>query len=319
MTQIETLPGSGTLADTTLSVYGTCGGAVQLCDDDAGVGFLSRIVAPLTPGVEYRVRVAGFAGARGTFTLHIGPAASPPSNETCATARAVGATLTEMVDTSAAASELDEPAGNCNAGGTTGVQNSVWYSFTSSTGGQLTGTVTDIFGLYDMMAVLYTGTCGSGTLSEVACWDEPQPLDLATPGTGSSLLTAGTPYYLVVGDWGAGAGGGPTNITINVPGGAAANGACCRGTTCAVSAGAACTGANSSYAGNGTVCNVPGNNLTPCCKADFNHVGGVTVQDIFDFLAAYFTSNPQADINGVGGVTVQDIFDYLAAYFAGCA
>jgi hypothetical protein len=58
----------------------------------------------------------------------------------------------------------------------------------------------------------------------------------------------------------------------------------------------------------------------PCatCIADFNHVGGVTVQDIFDFLAAYFTQNPSADVNHVGGITVQDIFDFLAAYFAGC-
>lgn len=53
-----------------------------------------------------------------------------------------------------------------------------------------------------------------------------------------------------------------------------------------------------------------------CCPADFNGVGGVTVQDIFDFLGAYFANSMQADFNGVGGVTVQDIFDYLAAFFS---
>lgn len=58
--------------------------------------------------------------------------------------------------------------------------------------------------------------------------------------------------------------------------------------------------------------------VPPACAADFNNSGGVTVQDIFDFLAAYFAGLPTADFNGVGGVTVQDIFDYLAAYFAGC-
>jgi hypothetical protein len=56
----------------------------------------------------------------------------------------------------------------------------------------------------------------------------------------------------------------------------------------------------------------------PRCIADFNGSGAVTVQDIFDFLAAYFTANPAADVNGSGSVTVQDIFDYLASYFAGC-
>jgi len=60
-------------------------------------------------------------------------------------------------------------------------------------------------------------------------------------------------------------------------------------------------------------------NLTPAtCSADFNRSGVVSVQDIFDFLIAYFANDPRADINGVAGVTVQDIFDHLSAYFAGC-
>jgi hypothetical protein len=54
------------------------------------------------------------------------------------------------------------------------------------------------------------------------------------------------------------------------------------------------------------------------CPADFNGSGAVTVQDIFDFLAAYFANAPGADFNGQGGVTVQDIFDFLAAYFTPC-
>lgn len=58
--------------------------------------------------------------------------------------------------------------------------------------------------------------------------------------------------------------------------------------------------------------------LYSACPADFNGSGTVTVQDIFDFLGAYFTSDPAADFNGVGGVTVQDIFDYLGAYFSAC-
>lgn len=55
------------------------------------------------------------------------------------------------------------------------------------------------------------------------------------------------------------------------------------------------------------------------CPADFNCSGGVSVQDIFDFLAAYFAGQPSADFNGSGTISVQDIFDFLGAYFAGCA
>ncbi len=55
------------------------------------------------------------------------------------------------------------------------------------------------------------------------------------------------------------------------------------------------------------------------CAADFNESGTASVQDIFDFLAAYFAADLHADFNGSGGLSVQDIFDFLAAYFAGCA
>ena len=54
------------------------------------------------------------------------------------------------------------------------------------------------------------------------------------------------------------------------------------------------------------------------CPADANGSGTVSVQDIFDYLTAYFSNSPGADFNGSGSVTVQDIFDYLAAYFVGC-
>lgn len=56
----------------------------------------------------------------------------------------------------------------------------------------------------------------------------------------------------------------------------------------------------------------------PDCPADFNNSGNVSVQDLFDFLAAFFSGAPQADFNGVGGITVQDLFDFLAAFFTPC-
>jgi hypothetical protein len=55
------------------------------------------------------------------------------------------------------------------------------------------------------------------------------------------------------------------------------------------------------------------------CIGDFNCSGTLSVQDIFDFLAAYFSGQPASDVNGSGALTVQDIFDFLAGYFAGCA
>lgn len=64
----------------------------------------------------------------------------------------------------------------------------------------------------------------------------------------------------------------------------------------------------------------PGVLLTPIaeCPADFDASGSLSVQDIFDFLGAWFASDPRADFNTIGGVTTQDIFDFLNAWFAGC-
>lgn len=54
------------------------------------------------------------------------------------------------------------------------------------------------------------------------------------------------------------------------------------------------------------------------CPTDYNGSGASTVQDVFDFLAAWFNNDPGTDYNGVGGVTVQDVFDYLTDWFIGC-
>lgn len=97
--------------------------------------------------------------------------------------------------------------------------------------------------------------------------------------------------------------------------------ACCRGSTCVIADSVACAafGPFAGYAGAGSACNTPGNQISPCCLADFNRSGSVSVQDIFDFLGAYFAGEfTLCDINSSGTLSVQDIFDFLAAFFSGC-
>ena len=97
-------------------------------------------------------------------------------------------------------------------------------------------------------------------------------------------------------------------------------GACCMGSTCAVRALADCTGPLTRYAGPGVACNPAGQVVTPCCKADFNQDRALTVQDVFDFISAFFVQDPTADFsnNGSGPPTAQSIFDFVAAWFSGC-
>ena len=56
------------------------------------------------------------------------------------------------------------------------------------------------------------------------------------------------------------------------------------------------------------------------CYADYNKVGGISVQDIFDFLADWFAGSAFANTGGngtPGPLSVQNIFDFLADWFAG--
>lgn len=110
------------------------------------------------------------------------------------------------------------------------------------------------------------------------------------------------------------------SISGTFAGGGPATGVCCRGSTCSLTTQAACTaGAFGGAAWSAApACNASGNQTTPCCKADYNQASGISVQDIFDYLAAWFASDPTADTNGDSTIAVQDIFDFLGAWFAGC-
>ena len=54
------------------------------------------------------------------------------------------------------------------------------------------------------------------------------------------------------------------------------------------------------------------------CPADFNCADGLSVQDIFDFLGAWFAGEPRAEFNGDGHLNANDIFSFLGAWFGGC-
>jgi hypothetical protein len=54
------------------------------------------------------------------------------------------------------------------------------------------------------------------------------------------------------------------------------------------------------------------------CLADFDRSGEATLQDLLDFLQAWFALAPAADLDRAGGVALQDLFDFLVLWFAGC-
>jgi hypothetical protein len=54
------------------------------------------------------------------------------------------------------------------------------------------------------------------------------------------------------------------------------------------------------------------------CRADFNNIGGVTIDDLNDFLSAWFAGDPSADVDEVAGLAVRDVIVFIAMWFSGC-
>lgn len=52
------------------------------------------------------------------------------------------------------------------------------------------------------------------------------------------------------------------------------------------------------------------------CVCDVNDDGNRTLQDLFDYLAMFFSGD--GDVTGDGETTVGDVFEYLACWFGGC-
>lgn len=94
---------------------------------------------------------------------------------------------------------------------------------------------------------------------------------------------------------------------------------CCRGTTCNSVTAGTCTGTVSGSASI-VVGACTGNTFAGCCYADFNHDGNASIDDLFLYLNAYFSSSPWSSVggDGVATPTIDDLFLYINAYFTGC-
>jgi hypothetical protein len=313
--------GATTNFDTVLSVHSACGGAATTlaCDDDAGnsPANSSNIASVnLTADVTYLVRVSGYGspGATGLFALRAigggGTIPAPPSNDGCQNRRG-SSDGTLAFDTTDATTDGPINAA-CAFASPSQIDKDVWLNYPAT----LTGTLT-------------ISLCGSSFDTRLAVYRDPSCTDFDTRlvgcnddfcGTSSQLtvnIIQGTSYVIRIG--GANNAGGTGTVTLtSTP----ALGACCRGTTCVSALAADCAPASGqSFTSAGTGCNTAGNAVSPCCRADYNKAGGVTIDDIFIYLNAWFASSRLTDIstNGENDPTIDDIFIYLNAWFAGCS
>jgi acetyl esterase/lipase len=97
-------------------------------------------------------------------------------------------------------------------------------------------------------------------------------------------------------------------------------GACCMGASCLVRFSGDCVGPGTSFYGANIPCNSPANTSRPCCRADFNQDGQLSINDVFAYIDAWFTGDPSCvvDDNFDSGPTIGHIFLFLNGWFAGC-
>ena len=319
--------------DTVLSVHTACpSGANEFqlaptsssCNDDTtgcGTGRQSRVTVALTAGTRYLIRVAGWQGATGNFTLLTtgGGGIAPPSNDNCIDRP--GIPLGSLnVDTSGATT--DGPSHTlCDSRSQTLITKDIWFNHPSSGTGTLTITLCASAGSsLDPYLAVYSGSgCADLENRLMACSDQAGACSAPNNASVTIPVQDTVSYTIRAGGYNNTSGPGVLTLAFTPTAGA-----CCVGTTeCHVVANAAsCIGG--SYQGDNSVCEGDAMNPITCCPANFDHVGGVGVADLFGFLDAWFaefnTSGPNlaSDFDHDQSATVADLFGFLDAWFLGC-
>ncbi|MBL8002957.1 MAG: T9SS type A sorting domain-containing protein [Flavobacteriales bacterium] len=206
---------AGTLTDAVMALYAatTCssGFSVIACNDDFGGGYMPYLqVTGLTPGTTYYVRIWGYSGGTGTFSL-CATSFTPVAGDDPCTANALtlstSCTGTTYSNTGATIS-TGIPTPGC--GGLSG--GDIWFSFTAPTSG-FASFRTTAGTLANTAMALYRATACNGTLTLVDC-DDNNGAGTASFLTFSDLIPGNT-YYLRV--WGEGATFGDFSICGYAP------------------------------------------------------------------------------------------------------
>ncbi len=203
--------------DTVLSVHSACstifGSNTITCNDDhtfsAPNNRASLVTFNFTGGESYLIRVAGYNGAKGQFTLR-NLISYGVTNDQCSNAITVGqgtATFNSCAatDSSLATSECGLP------------RKDVWYRYISPSNGVIT--INTCGSSFDTVLAVYTGTqqaCPASPLALVACNDDS--VDVCEAGLSRKSFVqfsapAGDSYMIRVGGFNGESGPGQMTIT----------------------------------------------------------------------------------------------------------
>ena len=203
--------------DTTISVYDACDGVSLACNDDApGCVVTSRVSWPVVGGVDYLVRVAGFNGSVGSYTLTIGCEPGAAANDACAEALPI---VDGVIPFDTTGATTDGPGHEaCLAFGDLQVNQDIWYTYVAACPGELTVSTCGTAD-FDTRLAVYEGTaCPSTDERLLACNDD----GLGCPDFTSQLsvpVEEGTSYLIRVGGFGTNTGTGTLLVSCVIPGG----------------------------------------------------------------------------------------------------
>ena len=181
---------------------GTCAALNSLgCSNNTANPAAIERFAPggLNAGILYWVRVYGFNGQQGQFTICVkrGTPAAPPSNDNCSGAIPATpvAVCTGQNYTTIGATQSQAPI-SCS-GATSSSAKDVWFTFVASGSGD--SVVVDPDGVFDAVVELFQGSnCSS--LASLACSDDPVT-SAATEKISTGTLTPGSTYFVRIYGW----------------------------------------------------------------------------------------------------------------------
>jgi hypothetical protein len=167
--------------DTVLSLHSGCPGTAAnqiACNDDAIGGVCagmdsgtlrdSAVTAGVTAGQHLLVRVAGYNGSSGVFSLHV--SYLPPANDSCAGATPVSNGVTVFGTMGATTDGPSEPTSPCNTFNYSQIGSDVWFRYTATCTG--TASVALCGSSFDTKMAVYGGTCPTLGGAYLACNDD---------------------------------------------------------------------------------------------------------------------------------------------------
>jgi len=199
------------LFDPVLEIFsGPCTALTQLsCSDDPNNGLATEKVAPgtLVIGQTYTVRVYGFNGSEGNFSICVKSKAPVTSiNDICLNALSLNssATCNSTLGNNTGATQSLAPA-TC-LGGTSSSALDVWYKFVANGSGD--SVIVSRSGVFDPVLEVFSGNCAA--LTSLGCSDQlsSSAIEKLAPGT----LIPGQTYFIRV--YGFGGGIGNFNICV---------------------------------------------------------------------------------------------------------